>query len=551
MKQHPEFEQRLTLQHLWQTAVRLYSDTPAFGSIGEEPFSYREFASRIRRTASRLTAAGIGRGDRVALLSENRPEWPVAYFAINHIGAVIVPILPDFSPAEIGNILSHSGSTLLVTSEEMRKRLPADAPDMQIQDIAQLATDSYADGDSAVTVEPDDIACIIYTSGTTGSSKGVVLTNRNLSWNAIEAGKLTDMRPGERHLGILPLAHTYECTIGMLMMMVRGMSIWYLKRPPSVSVLLPALSEIRPHAMCSVPLLIEKIYRSRVAPQFRGDSLTARLYRRPLFRKLLSRIAVKKLISVFGGRMKYFGIGGAPLDPAVERFLHDGGFPYAIGYGLTETSPLISGIGPGKQQPGATGPVLGGLEVRLSNQNEDGIGDIEVRGPSIMVGYYREPEKSAEVLSEDGWFSTGDRGAWSRDGYLAIRGRTKTMILGPSGENIYPEAIEAVIDNQEFVEESLVYEEENRGLVARVRVNYEALQDYLARIGDSVKNRAADTPEAISDFLAELRRRVNAQLSSFSRLQQIIPQDEPFVRTPTRKIKRFLYTGEGGKPEAN
>ena len=364
-----------------------------------------------------------------------------------------------------------------------------------------------------------------------------MLTNRNLVFDVQKAGVIPGIRPGDALLSILPLAHTYECTIGFLVPISMGCSINYLNRPPSATVLMPALHQVRPHLMLSVPLLIEKLYRQSVLPSIMRKPLTRKLYAGGLGRKLLNRLAGRKLRRVFGGRLYFFGVGGAALAPEVEDFLIEARFPYAVGYGLTETSPLIAGANNREMRPRSTGFPVGGIEVRIDRPRpETGEGEIVVRGPIVMRGYYKDPERTAEVVDADGWFHTGDLGVFDDDGRLYIKGRLKNMILGPSGENIFPEAIESLINSYKFVEDSVVFQYQG-GLMARVHVNHEALRERAQDIAGA----ASGVPRSIGAFLADLRGSVNERLSAFSRIGEVIEQEEPFEKTPTNKIKRFLY----------
>jgi long-chain acyl-CoA synthetase len=349
--------------------------------------------------------------------------------------------------------------------------------------------------------------------------------------------------PEDRFLSVLPLAHTYECTVGFLVPFINGASITYLGRPPVLSVLLPALEAVKPTMMLTVPLIMEKIYQNRVRPLFHKKPLGPVLHRLAPLRKLVHRIAARKVYRTFGGALRFFGIGGAPLCPDAELFLREGRFPYSIGYGLTETAPLLAGTDASGTRYRSTGPAIDGVSLRIDNSvNADeahGEGEIQARGPNIMMGYYKNPEETARVFTSDGWFKTGDLGRFGRNGYLYIRGRLKNMILGPSGENIYPEEIEAVINQQEFVQESLVYQAGGR-IVARVYLNYEEMKARWAEFSaDSMK----EMQKQLDDYLQNLRKSVNAGLNSFSRLSEIILQTEPFEKTPTKKIKRFLYIG--------
>jgi len=314
--------------------------------------------------------------------------------------------------------------------------------------------------------------------------------------------------------------------------------IWYLRKAPTPSVLLPALQQVRPTTMLTVPLIMEKVYFNKVAPTFHKNKVVAFLYGTPLFRRLLNRIAGKKIYEAFGGRLRFFGVGGAKLNPTVEQFLLDARFPYAIGYGLTETSPLLAGTKVGSCRHGSTGPAMQGVTLRIKNPDPvTGEGEIWARGENVMKGYYREPAMTAEVLTPDGWFRTGDLGVVDKHGYLSIRGRLKNMIVGSSGENIYPEEIESVINDFGHVIESLVVQKKGK-LVAMVHLNIEELQAKYAQM----KKDFADQAELIiNEYLEELQRYVNSRVNRYSQLQLVVYQPEPFQKTATLKIKRFLY----------
>jgi long-chain acyl-CoA synthetase len=387
-------------------------------------------------------------------------------------------------------------------------------------------------------VQEEDLACIIYTSGTAGHSKGVMLTHKNVVWNALASSRIPDIDEHDRFLSILPLAHVYECTLGLILPLLCGASVDYVRKPPTAAVLLPALQSVRPTAMLTVPLIIEKMYKTRILPEINRRGLLRMAYRFPFVRKRINRAAGRKLHATFGGALRFFGVGGASLAPDVEQFLREARFPYAIGYGLTETSPLLAGSNASKTRFRSTGPLLAGVEVRIQDPDAtSGIGEIVARSPGIMKGYYRDPEQTGEVLTPDGWFHTGDLGKFDADGYLYICGRRKNVILGPSGENIYPEVLESIINRSNVVLESLVSQDQGQ-LIARVFLDYEKLDAVFAAQNlteTEVKNR-------IQELLENLRKEVNEQVSSFSRLARVIEQLEPFEKTATQKIKRYLYT---------
>ncbi|HHS12450.1 MAG TPA: long-chain fatty acid--CoA ligase [bacterium] len=555
--------QEKTLPCLLKESVRRFAGNPALAEVDGETITYTGVGNLVQHVSRYLRQRGVHEGDRVAILSENMPHWPIAYFSILSLGAVAVPILTDFHANEIAHILKHSQCKVLFVSEKMldkwqetgvqpenailiddfsllprqttRERLRELIQEgrIEIQKIKEIILPSTKE----CAVREDDLAVIIYTSGTTGHSKGVMLTHRNIVSNALLTNSVVQVHDSDRLLSILPLSHTYECTIGLVIPILGGACIHYLGKPPVARYLLPALEKVRPTMMLTVPLIMEKIYKLRILPQLMEKPVTRFAMRLTAARKGLYRIAGKKLMKLFGGRLRFFGIGGAALAPAVERFLADSGFPYSVGYGLTETSPLISGSPVDAMRFRSSGKVLPEEEVIIHDPDpRTGEGEIWVRGPNVMKGYYEDPEKTAEVLTSEGWFRTGDLGLKDADNYLFIKGRLKNMIVGPSGENIYPEEIESVINKSPWVLESLVFEQEG-ALSARVHPNYEYLEEQTSRNHMTV----SDSKRYIGKLLEELRGEVNGQLSSFSRIRRIIEQVEPFEKTPTQKIKRYLY----------
>ncbi|MDE7374073.1 MAG: AMP-binding protein, partial [Odoribacter sp.] len=397
-------------------------------------------------------------------------------------------------------------------------RIPKNDP---TQEIEKLENDSDLHNTTPlpdIQVEEEDTASIIYTSGTTGFSKGVELTHRNLVWDARQCATIQQVSTEDRFLSILPLAHTYENTLGLLLPLMFGSQIYYLDRVPTPKLLVPAMQKIRPTVMLSVPLIIEKIYKTQILPKFTSSAFKKALYHFAPTRKLFNRLAGRKLKQTFGGKIIFFGIGGSKLDPVVENFLREAKFPYAIGYGLTETSPMTAGSSPSQTFLQGVGPVMEGVEIKINEPDETGQGEIWIKGPNVMKGYYKKPELTREVFSRDGWFKTGDLGSLDKQGRLSIRGRIKTMILGASGENIYPEEIESIINNFRFVNESLVVESKGK-LVAMVHFNMEELEKQFRKL----KNQAGNYKAAINDYLEEQKKElfeyVNSRVSQFSRLQ--------------------------------
>ena len=520
-----------TLREVIVNSAAHYGDKAAVGYVGAQGTSYRGLGAAAARFAITLREAGYRTGDRIALLSENRPEWVVAYFGITAAGFVGVPILTDFGQEQIGNILAHSEAKAVIISEKLRAKLGSEAPrTFAVEDL--LVATSTPDPDPASVFAPLDensLAVILYTSGTTGNSKGVVMTHKNLVWDAWATRSIIKQHRNDRLLSVLPLAHTYECTIGMIGPIMQGPSIWYLDRPPAASVLIPAMETVRPTIMLTVPIIIEKTYRASVKPSIEKIPL----HRKPLFRKLLCRVAGRKLMKKFGGQLRFFGIGGAALAADVEEFLREAKFPYAIGYGLTETAPLLAGSPPSRTVFRSTGPAMKGVDLRIADPDpRTGEGEIQAKGPNVMPGYYKDPERTAGVFTPDGWFKTGDLGCFDEKGNLYVRGRLKTMILSATGENIYPEEIESLLNAHEYVAESLVYGEGN-GLAALVHLKPEVLERLEAAVADQI--------DAVGEVLEAIRREVNPRLAAFSRIRKIQMQKEPFEKTPNQKIKRFLY----------
>ena len=325
----------------------------------------------------------------------------------------------------------------------------------------------------------------------------------------------------------------------------------YLEKPPTPSVLLPALRKVRPTIFLIVPLIIEKVYNSQVKSKFTANKFISTLYGVGFIRRILHRIASDKLMKAFGGRVRFLGVGGSKLHIETETFLHEGGFPYAIGYGLTETAPMAAGQIPGTCRIGATGPAMCGVDIRLDNVNpETGLGEIVIKSPSVMQGYYKNPEATAEVFTEDGWFRSGELGEFDKDGYLYIKGRLKNMILGPSGENIYPEDIESVLNSHAFVSESVVTEQDGR-LIALVHFDSEAIEklkdEFMTKLEitrDEWNLKKDEWNKRMEEIKQEVMKYVNSKVNRFSKITAVIEEEKEFEKTPSKKIRRFLYTNK-------
>lgn len=540
----------MTFPSKFYETVEKHGERNAYSFVGEKPKTYNDVSMDIQALIAFMEKNNISKGDKVAILSSNMPNWGTTYFAVTFMGAVAVPILPDFSGIEVANILEHSGARVIFISSSVLNRIEGIKPGLletviQIEDFTLISHGKeFADFDPLATptgryeTEEDDLASIIYTSGTTGRSKGVMLTHKNIIFNAMMGRKIQWVVETDRFLSVLPLSHTYENTLGLILPMLGGACVYYLRKPPTPPVLVPAMAEVKPTLMLTVPLIIEKVYFNKILPAFREKLILRILYKIPFFRKLLHKAAGKKIYATFGGSLKFYGIGGAKLNKTVERFLIEARFPYAIGYGLTETAPLLAGANPSKSVYESTGPAIEGIELKINNPDKTGEGEIWAKGPNIMKGYYKEPEMTSEVLTPDGWFKTGDLGTLDSRNNLYIRGRLKNMIVGSSGENIYPEEIESVINNFRFVVESLVVQQKGK-LVAMVHINMEELEKKYQHLKEDMSEKFEDKKE---ELLNELKEYVNSNVNKFSRITKVIIQPSPFQKTATLKIKRFLYT---------
>ncbi len=545
-----------------------FGNSTAIDSVDGTSYSYQELDRSARFLASMLHSAGIAKGSKVAIISENTPHWTLSFFGILTTGATTVPILPDFRGSEIITILEHAEARAIFISGKLLSRLDAGVPkeiemvinldNFQVLDVENgkiippkaeagkleklnASNDSFPGEESFYQAEPDELASIIYTSGTTGRSKGVMLSHLNILSNAKQSGSVHVVTHEDSFLSMLPLAHSYECTIGMVVPLLNGAKVHYIEKPPTAAYLTPLLKKLKPTTILTVPLIMEKIFAGKIKPSLYGKPVMRTLMKFGPTRRLLSKAASKKLQEFFGGRVRFFGIGGAPLAPDVERFLLDGKFPYAIGYGLTETSPMLAGFDPQHAIYRSVGEVMDGVTIRIDNPDPvTHEGEIVAQGSNIMKGYYKEPEKTAEVFTDDGFFRTGDLGYIDDKGIIYIRGRLKNMILGANGENIYPEEIEAVINKEDIVSESLVMEVKGK-LVAMVHLKVEVMEERFKHLQENAADFQQQMQEKTDEVLAELMVQVNQHVARNSKLQLMILQVQPFEKTPTQKIKRFVY----------
>lgn len=542
-----------TLYDIFLNTIQEFKERPSFSFVGENTINYEAFGSNTNSLSNILAKNGITKGDKVVILGANMPNWPVSYFAVTSMGAVAVPILPDFTAFEIVNIIEHSESKALIVSSKLEYKISDSLRD-KLQLIVRMdnleivsaketqETQEPQEAKEAQNVkierpDPQDLASLIYTSGTTGASKGVMLTHSNLVAQTKMSQELFPITVNDLFLSILPLSHAYEFSIGMLFPFSQGASVKYLTGAPTPSLLMPALKEVKPTMIMSVPLIVEKIYKLKIRPLFTKNLFLRILYSIRFIRRLLHKIAGKKLLETFGGNLRFFGIGGSRLDGVVEHFLHDAGFPYSIGYGLTETSPLLAGAIPGNVKWQSTGPALKGIEMKIVNPNDKKIGEIVVKGPNVMKGYYKDAASTEAVFTPDGWFRTKDLGYIDKDGFLFIKGRKDNMIVGTNGENIYPEDIESIINEMDLVLESLVLEKKGK-LIAKVHFNYDEIKSGEYLIGDST---TLSYDQRVSKLKKEVLEFVNDRVNRASKIAEITEQLAPFEKTATQKIKRYLY----------
>ena len=534
-----------TLHEILIHSVEKFSDRLAFAMIGGEEVTYKEVGKRVETIQELLLNAGVGADDKVVILSSSMPNWGVSYFASTSAGMVAVPILPDFTSDELDLIIAHSEAKAIMVSDKLYTKLSKETLERMNIVIRtkglNVVTQRVTERAEKRTPKPEDLAAIIYTSGTTSKPKGVMLSHYNIAAQTDIIKPLFCYNEDDVLLSILPLAHTYECTLGMIYPFSRGAQVHYMDRPPTASALMPALAQVRPTVIASVPLIMEKIYRGKVRPTFDKNPITRKLYGWGWSRKLLHKVAGNSLKKLFGGRMRLFAIGGAKFDSEAERFLYEAGFPYGIGYGLTETAPLLAGAVGDMVRVGSTGPSLPAVQIRLDNINpETKQGEIVAKTPSCMIGYYKNEQATKDAFTEDGWFRTGDLGYIAEDGWIYIKGRLKNMIVGPSGENIYPEDIEEVLNSNRFVAESVVTEEDGK-LIALVHFDTTALEETYDEFKHKVSVSAEQMQLKMEEIKREVMEYVNSKVNRFSKISKVVDNEGEFEKTPTKKIRRFNY----------
>ncbi|MGB4292046.1 MAG: AMP-binding protein [Bacteroidales bacterium] len=540
-----------------EQSIRKNWNIEALSNYREKGYTYREIAEKIMKLHIFFRKTGIAEGDKIALVGRNSANWCVVYLAVVTYGAVIVPVLPDFKPEDMTNIINHSDSKLLFVDDKIWEmldfsKLPQISSVISVDSFNLLVSrDSsaekfYREVDDEFRklypdFKPEDVkfsdvtndrlAVISYTSGTTGFSKGVMLPHNSLAANVRFAQHHMPLDPGDPVVSFLPLAHTYGCAFEFLFPFTYGCHITILAKTPSPQVILQAFGEIKPRLILSVPLVIEKIYKKQILPVISKPHMKL-LLSIPGINKLLYKKIREKLEHSFGGRFKELVIGGAAFNPDTEKFFRKIGFRFTVGYGMTECGPLISYASWDTTELGASGRPVDTLEVKIdSTDPENQVGEILVRGENVMAGYYKNEEATKAVIDNEGWFHTGDLGVMDKKGNIYIKGRCKSMILGPSGKNIYPEEIESVFNNEKYIAETVVIDEDNR-LVALVYPDYDQLKS------DNIPE------DKIPEVLDEIRKRINNRLPDYMGVSKVRIQKEEFAKTPKRSIKRFLYAKE-------
>jgi long-chain acyl-CoA synthetase len=538
--------------HYIGNGIRNNWNITALADYKGESFTYGEVAETIIKLHKVFSSMNIRQGDKVSLVGKNSARWCIVYLATVTYGAVIVPILPDFKPEDIQNIVSHSDSVLLFSSDTLFELFDLSKTKglkgiisinsfkiLQVDRGKEMVTTSGVfesplfpeltpDRFSLPEIPNSGLAVISYTSGTTGHSKGVMLTHNSLAANIRFAQNNMPLKPGDPIVSFLPLAHAYGCAFEFLFPFTIGCSITILTKTPSPQIIMQAFQEIRPALILSVPLVIEKIYKKQILPVI-SKPVMHLLVHIPGIKQVLFKSINKKLQGVFGGNFSEIVIGGAAFNHDAEKFFRKIGFPFTVGYGMTECGPLISYAPSAISRPGSAGKAVDTLEVRIeSDDPENIVGEIIVKGENVMEGYYKNEEATLAMIDDQGWLHTGDLGVIDRNGFIYIKGRSKNLILGPSGQNIYPEELESVIDNKFCVSESLVVHRNDK-LIALIFPDRDVMEaNHISR-------------DELEDILENHRREINNMFPNYMSISKYEIFDEEFAKTPKRSIKRFLY----------
>lgn len=538
---------------LYAQSFRENWSLPAFSDYQGTTITYGETAQIIRQIHCYFRDSGIKKGDKVALLGRNSSNWAVTFLAISGYGAVSVPVLPDFNPDDILHILNHSESVFLFASDMLfekldRTKIPKIAGIVSLNDFSPLAFKNedekdkwnrcfsveYAGKSNPANFEldefeNDDLSVISYTSGTSGFTKGVMIPARSLLSNIVYAQEHMPLKASDRIVSFLPMAHVFGLLFEFLFPVSVGCHITFLTKPPTPQLIIKAFQEVKPHLILSVPLVIEKIYRKRILPALEKPALKI-LLKMPGIRNLLYKKVRASLVETFGGNFHEIVIGGAPLNQEVETFFRRIKFPFTIGYGMTECGPLISYEPSASFRPSSAGRLVDRMEVRIDSGDPfNEVGEILVKGTNVMMGYYKNEKATTDAIDSDGWLHTGDLGIIDADNFVYIRGRCKNMLLGASGQNIYPEEMEAKLNNYPYVLECVITEREGK-LVAFVFPDPE-----LVEAESLDQNR-------LNEIMAENCKLVNKELPKYAQLGSIVLVEKEFEKTPKRNIKRYLYT---------
>lgn len=540
-----------------EDSIRKNWEIEALSNYREKGYTYKEIAGVILKLHTLFGETGIKEGDKIALIGRNSANWCAIYLATVTYGAVIVPILPDFKPEDLTNIVNHSDSLLLFADDKIWQTLNHDnlaaikgvfsadnysllssrsaEVDKTFNELETLYSRKYPElspGDIKFSdITNDRIAVISYTSGTTGFSKGVMVPHNSLAANVKFAHENMPLESGDKIVSFLPLAHTFGCAFEFLFPFTLGCHITILTKTPSPQILIQAFGEIKPRLILSVPLVVEKIYKKQILPIISQPKMKV-LMAIPGVNRLIYKKIKDKLTATFGGRFKELVVGGAAFNADAEKFFRKIGLRFTVGYGMTECGPLISYRSWDTTRLGASGKAVDTLEVTIDSPDpRKVVGEIILRGENVMAGYYKNEKATSEMIDSDGWMHTGDLGLIDSDGNIYIKGRSKSMILGPSGKNIYPEEIESVFNNKDYVTESLVISEDNK-LVALIFPDYEAMKK------DNL------TEDQLLPVYENMKKEVNERLPEFMAVSKIRIHPEEFAKTPKRSIKRFLYTKE-------
>jgi long-chain acyl-CoA synthetase len=526
----------------------------AFANYKEEAFTYAQVAERIQWMHQLFEKSGVQPGDKIAVSGKNHTNWALTFISVISYGAVVIPLLPDFTPEEIENLINHSDAVWFFASKQVQSNLDFEKMTQlkamcMLEDFSLTKTNNNAlsthkdaveahfkkplvpldqENFTLPSISSDTMAAIVYTSGTTASSKGVMLNHKNFLENVLYGQRNMPLKAGDQIISFLPLAHVFGCVFEFLFPFSIGCQITFLGKIPSPKILVEAFKTIRPQLILSIPLIIEKIYKKQIAPSIEKPLLKV-LMAVPGINQLIKKKIHKQVSEAFGGQFLEVIVGAAAINPDVEAFFKSIGFPFSVGYGMTECAPLISYAPWTAHRLTGVGRIVDELEVKIDSENPQKIaGEILVKGSHVMQGYYKNEEATKAAIDKEGWLHTGDLGLIDKDGFIYIKGRSKNMILGPSGQNIYPEEIETRLNNYPLVQESLIIED-NHKLVALIFPDFEL-----------AKQKQIDESK-LEKFINHYKDEMNKKLSNFSQISKIKIQKEEFIKTPTKKIKRFAY----------